>query len=280
VSLLNNQIFTHNNLFFNVPTINLLHTNAKNMWKFFHIDKTLILHHPLVLQNKKQPVYNFFQHKCMLQDFFSLVNVDVPIFLQKKSQKNKNLIGSNTRWFTNLLMLRGAKLKTLKTLVQSFIASFNNLGLMQFGFYTPKSWKIVYYTAFFKTLRAGFSTKPEHFFTFFLNVFTKKGLPIFTFDVQKTDKNLVKYSRGKSGRYSLVWRYVPSYKRLGIVYHWLKKEIRLQKSFTFQKRVSKTIETIFLHPSTSLVLRLRTFVHKFVFFKYKKKLLKTLNQKN
>jgi hypothetical protein len=28
------------------------------------------------------------------------------------------------------------------------------------------------------------------------------------------------------------------------------------------------------------VLRLRTFVHKFVFFKYKKKLLKTLNQKN
>ena len=97
MSLLNIQIFTYNNLLLNESVNNLLYKADKRAKKLFRTDKTLILNHPLVLRNKKQPVYSFFQYQCMLQDFFSLLHVDIPVFLQKKSQKNKNLIGSNTR---------------------------------------------------------------------------------------------------------------------------------------------------------------------------------------
>ena len=97
---------------------------------------------------------------------------------------------------------------------------------------------------------------------------------------KQTIKSILKYSRGKSSKYSLVWKYVPQYKRKRIVSHWLKKEIKLQKSLNYQSRVEKAVEVLLLNPKASLTNRLRRFVHKFVFHKYKKKLLKTLNVKN
>jgi hypothetical protein len=108
-------------------------------------------------------------------------------------------------------MIRGAKTRTLKTILQSFLKSFTNLGLVQFEFYKQNNWKVFYHSNFFKSFGLDSTTKnltiasknSIHFLSFFLDIFMEKGLPIFTFDVQKADKNLVKYSRGKSGKYSL-----------------------------------------------------------------------------
>ena len=139
MSLLNSQMFIYHNLFFNLSTTNLLYeTNNKGL-VFFRIDKRLVLNHPLVLKQKQQPAYSFFRYKCMLKDFFSLVHVDVPVCLRKKLQNEKNFIGNNAKWFTNLLMTRGLKIKTLKTIVKSFLISFETLGFTKFRSYVPKN---------------------------------------------------------------------------------------------------------------------------------------------
>ena len=106
-----------------------------------------------------------------------------------------------------------------------------------------------------------------------LNPIAQRCQPIYNFYITKTNKNILKYSRGRSGRYTLAWEYVPNNKRLSIFFHWLKKDIKLQKHLKYSSRVLKTIESFFLHPQNSFVLKLKNFIHKFIYNKYKNKLL-------
>ena len=42
----------------------------------------------------------------------------------------------------------------------------------------------------------------------------EKHIPLFSFYVKKVDKLKRKHSRGKSGKYSIIWKYIPRYKRM------------------------------------------------------------------
>ena len=101
-------------------------------------------------------------------------------------------------------------------------------------------------------------------------------LPLFSFYIKKVDKMKRKHSRGKSGKYSIEWKYVPKYKRFITVLRWLVKDIRFQKSKTFSSRITKSIEGLLFDKPNHLVYKLRHFVHHFVFQHHKKSLLKTL----
>lgn len=100
--------------------------------------------------------------------------------------------------------------------------------------------------------------------------------PVFSFYVTKVDKMKRKHSRGKSGKYSIGWKFIPKYKRLLIVLRWLVRDIRFQKSKTLNNRILKSLENLLFDKSSHLVYQLRNFVHKFVFQNYKKTLLRTL----
>jgi len=104
-----------------------------------------------------------------------------------------------------------------------------------------------------------------------------KYKPVFSFFIKKVDKLKRKHSRGKTGKYTVTWQYVPSHKRLIVVQHWFSKDVRFQKQNTFSKRLRQAIETLFLNPKNSNLYKFRSFVHKFVFQKYKNTLLKTLS---
>ena len=103
-----------------------------------------------------------------------------------------------------------------------------------------------------------------------------KYLPVFNFYVRKVDKLKRKHSRGKSGKYSIVWKYVPVYKRFITVLRWFIKDVRFQKARTFYLRLFKTLELLMFDPSATLVSKFRNFVHSFVFQNHKKTLLKHL----
>ena len=103
-----------------------------------------------------------------------------------------------------------------------------------------------------------------------------KYLPLFSFYVQKVDKLKRKHSRGKSGKYTITWKYVPRYKRFITVLRWLVQDVRFQKSKTFFLRILKSLESLFFDKSNHLVYRFRHFVNQFVFQHHKKTLLKTL----
>lgn len=100
--------------------------------------------------------------------------------------------------------------------------------------------------------------------------------PIFNFYVQKVDKMKRKHSRGKTGKYSISWKYVPKYRRLAAVLRWFVRDIRFQKQKTLELRILKSFETLFFDKESHLIHQLRQFVHKFAYQNHKKTLLKTL----
>jgi len=104
----------------------------------------------------------------------------------------------------------------------------------------------------------------------------EKHIPLFSFYVKKVDKLKRKHSRGKSGKYSIIWKYVPRYKRMLTTLRWLTKDVRFQKSKTFSLRLNRSFEVFMFDKASHLVPQLRQFVHKFVFKHHKKTLLKTL----
>ena len=100
--------------------------------------------------------------------------------------------------------------------------------------------------------------------------------PVFSFYVSKVDKLKRKHSRGKTGKYSIGWKFIPKYKRLLIVLRWLVRDIRFQKSKTISQRIQKSLENLIFDKPSHLVFQLRNFVHKFVFQNYRKTLLRNL----
>lgn len=103
-----------------------------------------------------------------------------------------------------------------------------------------------------------------------------KFLPLFSFYVKKIDKLKRKHSRGKSGKYSINWKYVPKYRRFITVLRWFVKDVKFQKARTFDQRLLKSLEVLLYDSTSSLVHKFRQFVHTYVFQNHKKTLLKTL----
>jgi hypothetical protein len=104
----------------------------------------------------------------------------------------------------------------------------------------------------------------------------QKHAPIFSFYIRKVDKSIRKNSRGKSGKYTIIWKYVPVYKRLYVLVRWFLRDLKFQKVKTFDTRFIKILETFLYTPNVSFLVRLRKFVHNFVFYNFKQTLLKHL----
>ena len=122
----------------------------------------------------------------------------------------------------------------------------------------------------------GISFQPKSSFNFLFIEAIKEYLPIFSFFVRRVDKSVRKNSRGKSGKYIIIWKYVPTYKRLYTTLRWFIKDLKFHKLKTFKMRFFKILETFILNPKSSFLVKLRQFVHVYVFENLKNKLMKTL----
>lgn len=61
------------------------------------------------------------------------------------------------------------------------------------------------------------SVNTNFYMKFFLLAKINSVKPLFLFHIYKINKFIRKYSRGKSGKYTLVWKYIPIYKRQFII---------------------------------------------------------------
>lgn len=100
--------------------------------------------------------------------------------------------------------------------------------------------------------------------------------PVFSFYVQKVDKSVRKYSRGKSGKYTLTWKYVPLYKRKYVAMRWFFKDVRFNRSKKFEERFFKSMNMLHYNSGKMFMDRCKKFNHIHVFQKHKRSLLKTL----
>jgi hypothetical protein len=196
-------------------------------------------------------------------------------------------------------MRRGYRSQTLKVVTQSFDGLFLNLHNQYPS--TLMNWRFVYQTFYNTTFcssshsNSSFLNKAElildrgaglnkkdyllvpqsNFFSKFLSLL-EAYFPIFSFSIRKVNKDLRKNSRGKSGKYTVMWKYIPLYKRLYTTMRWLLKDLKFQKFRTIELRLQSILELLFLNPSLLFLHRVRNFTHKHVFKHFKKTLLRSL----
>ena len=112
-----------------------------------------------------------------------------------------------------------------------------------------------------------------------LKTILKDYLPSFAFKVQKVDKQVQKFSRGKSGKYSLSWSYLPPQKRWFVLLQWLKRDFIFQKNTTIDARFRQGLQTLFTSPHETSLVQTRKFVHSFIFKKFRKVLVNLVRYK-
>lgn len=240
----------------------------------------------------------FIRHSTVTS-FFSALMVDMPICLQKSKSLFSRVFELPFLKMTNMVMRAGRRAKVLKYLSWSFAHVLHRVtpllaptDYLEWGdFYTlylisSLSVKGLVESAYFEgemTLAAKNTTEergltPENPFLVKTYLFEQLSdiAPSFSFYVRRLDKNVRKNSRGKSGKYVLIWKYIPRYRRVYTTLRWLIQDFHFQRSRTFSERWVKALEVFLLSPKQSLIGRMRKFLHFWVFENYKKTLLKTL----
>lgn len=123
-----------------------------------------------------------------------------------------------------------------------------------------------------ESLEVNFSS---FFKTSFLNLFNKVN-PVFTYFIYSVDKNIRKYSRGKSGKYAFVWKYIAPYKRLYLVMRLFTKELKFRGERQFFERYLNSLQILEKDFKNSFVYQSKNFSHNYVFKNFKKTLLLSL----
>ena len=104
----------------------------------------------------------------------------------------------------------------------------------------------------------------------------KSFTPIFSFFIQNLSKFQRKHTRGKKEKLRIMWKYLPPYKRFFQTMKWLFKDLKFYKHQKLEVRLLQVFQTAFYSPTQSFLVKLKDFVHTFVFKKYRYTLLETL----
>jgi hypothetical protein len=89
--------------------------------------------------------------------------------------------------------------------------------------------------------------------------------PIFSFYIYKVDKKIFKNTRGKSGKFTFIWKFVAPYKRLSWVMYWLAKEIKLKAGKTINTRFQNLFYDIIFSPQNTWVYKVKRFSYNYVY---------------
>lgn len=257
----------------------------------------------------KNSIYKSFLYlrRSSFINFFIENMIDVPICFKKtKSVKFKNFELPALK-FTNLLMRKGKKEKMLKLLFTTFFFFFNYLkNNLFFKSIFFKNWLEMYLTLTNIFLK-NFSNQHQSFpisvssqimynnfihnnekiayTSFFIKNFFLKHIsnlkPIFGYFIYNVDKNIRKFSRGKSGKYTFIWKYIAPYKRLYVAFRWILKDIKFNSNKTMTKRLFETFFLLLFNLENSFSFKSKTYSYNYVFKNFKKTLmvsLKTINK--
>lgn len=87
----------------------------------------------------------------------------------------------------------------------------------------------------------------------------------FKFSFHLINKKIRKFSRGKSGKYRLVFNYLPAFKRKKWIIKLLLKSLKLMVNQTYRKKWLHLISLLKYSPNLSLILKIKTFCNNYIF---------------
>ena len=269
-----------------------------NLWKtivYSDVTQTLGLH--ILLLNA--PI--------TLTSFFLANSLDIPQSFKRIRSLMKPTTTTILAKLATMLLRQGRKTYVNKTLTGSLIRLVHSQSFSDHFNYTRAHWRTFYqiFTAlrFYLTslhstnytlYHTNCSTEANEFYrqtttsfcrhSLSLNVYSHSFFhflhsytPIFSFLIKKVSKLQWKHSRGKSGRYTIKWKYVPLYKRMITLLRWLVNDIQFQTHHNFTDRLYNSLRTLWFFPSSHLIIQFRQFVHKYVFQRCKNSLLRKLH---
>lgn len=242
--------------------------------------------------------------KSTFINFFIDNMIDVPVCFKKShSLKTKNFELPLLK-FSNLLMRQG---KHSKATVHLFSALRLFLKELKLEFLqvnkNPHSWMTFYlittnylyyyddtrfyYTKFINNRAMDLKYRHEGTYDskFLTDIFFMKNYlsfklsditPIFSYFIYSVDKNIRKFSRGKSGKYTFIWKYIAPYKRLYLVMRWLIKDVKFYQSKSFNERLIKTFYNLTFNLNDSFAWKSKIFSHNYVFKNLRKTLMLSL----
>jgi hypothetical protein len=232
-------------------------------------------------------------------NFFKASNVDVPRCFKKTKTIRRSINEVEILKLNNYLMRQGKRAKTFKFLSNSINTSFNNyIDSNKIEYNSWPNWKQLFVTLNYMSYQSnyysiynrsgvefdnyGYQIIPEgsHInFKWLLNPIIvdniDKMLPMFSFYIYKVDKKIFKNTRGKSGKFTFIWKYVSQYKRNFLVMHWLMKELRLKPGRSLQNRVDATIDSLVFSPKKTWIWKVKKFSYNYVYYNCRKSLADT-----
>lgn len=103
----------------------------------------------------------------------------------------------------------------------------------------------------------------------------KKFNVLFSFYIYKVDKQIYKNSRGKSGKYTFIWKYVAPYKRYSLIFHWLSKEIKVTNGKNLQERLHQVLKNFIFETKKTWIWKIQLFSLNYVYFNLRRTLGET-----
>lgn len=251
------------------------------------------------VQNPNTIEHFLFLRQSTITSFFASYRVDMPVCFKKSKSLYSRTFEIPFLKLSNMVMRAGYRGQVAKNVSFSFANCFHKFIQSQ---ESPKfvKWQSLYTFLYNTSISSsGVMSSPFHGGSLLLDslhsyspeegFFNKKSFiknflfeklfkhaPLFSFYIRRVDKSVRKNSRGKSGKYTIIWKYVPVYKRLYVTTRWLLKDLKFQRLKTFTDRLIRILETFLMTPHLSFVWKLRKFTHHFVFRNFRTSLLQTL----
>lgn len=259
---------------------------------------------------------NFYDESLFLEDFFylkksSFINffvnnmIDVPICFKKShSLRNKNFELPILK-FSNFLMKKGKREKIIRLMFRALrlLQSKKKLNPIIFRNEDLQSWldlyffttnafwvynenELLYWSLWYENnndlsysngiAQDGKLINSNFFIKNYLLLRLSNVLPVFSYFIYSVDKNIRKFSRGKSGKYVFIWKYVAPYKRLNLAMRWIVKDIKFAPNKKFSERFIKILTELITTPENSFAWKSKVFAHNYVFKNFRKSLMSSL----
>ena len=240
---------------------------------------------------------NFSRSEFLL--YFKGLHVDVPRSLTSIPSYRRTASKTKLARFNNYFQRKGKKLKFMILLLKAYDQVFSTVYLRP-AYVSSKGchWREILNLVSFSSRQDNtFATShlPYGYATSFqttwqqsrfspndtptLDKFLFKNLLkldfLFSFYIHKIDKHLFKNSRGKSGKFTFIWKYVPSYKRFNLISHWFMKELRVTPGQTLFIRLINLLRVFLTSFHKSWLWKVKKFSSIFVYSNLRNSLAQT-----
>ena len=227
--------------------------------------------------------YNFLENKLTSNlrnfnnsqfiDFFKKLNLNVPQVLNKTPSihrlKNLNTLNVLPKYlFRHGLKERSRKL-VLISKHKSFYWKVLFLNLSTFFKYPKNGMSLILNSNNSNLIHKNFELKD------LLSTNCNVMNLLFSFYIYKVDKHIYKNSRGRSGKFTFIWKYLPPYKRVSRIVYWLLKDVRTTPGKTLQERLNTVLFNFLRSPHNSLIWKIKKFSLNYGYYNLRHSLLET-----